>query len=238
VYPEARFGGFTRWDGAIAFLNRVHSLLPERGVVLDVGCGRGAAQDDACRWRQHLADLRGEDRRVIGIDVDVEAGRSNPIIDEFREIPASMRWPVDDASVDLALARSVLEHVPDPEAFFRELSRVLKPGGVFAAHTPNRFGYPAVVASLVPNRYHAKVVEKAQGDREEQDVFPTLFRCNTKRRLRSLCAEQGLDPYVYAWEAEPGYLSFSPFLYRVGAVVHRLIPQPMQSVLFVFARRP
>src|SRR6185436_11115149 len=109
-----------------------------------------------------------------------------------------------------------------PEAFFRELSRVLKPGGYFAAHTPNRFGYPAIIASLVPNRYHAKVVGKAQGDRDAEDVFPTVFRCNTKSRLRGLCARHGLECYVHAWEAEPGYLAFSPLLYRIGAVCHRL----------------
>ena len=236
TYPESCYGGFSRWDGTVAFLGRVHALAPTNGVVLDVGCGRGAAIDDPSPWRRQLADLRAPGRRVIGIDVDT-AGTTNPIIDEFRPIPSDMRWPVENASVDCAVARSVLEHVPDPEAFFRELSRVLKPGGYFAAHTPNRFSYPSIVASLVPNRYHASVVGKVQDSREEHDVFPTVFRVNTKRKLRSISDRHGLDCYVHAWEAEPSYLMFSPFLYRVGAIVHRLIPQPFQTVLFVWARK-
>lgn len=236
TYPETNFGGFSRWDGSVAFLNRVHAIAPETGVVLDVGCGRGAASDDTCAWRRRLADLRRPGRHVIGIDVDT-AGAANPIIDEFRPIAADMRWPVESASVDCAIARSVLEHVPDPQAFFRELARVLRPGGCFAAHTPNRFSYSSIAATIVPNRYHAKVVGKVQDSRAEHDVFPTVFRVNTKRKLRSVCAQHGLDCYVYAWEAEPSYLTFSPLLYRLGALVHRLIPQPFQTVLFVWARK-
>ena len=173
---------------------------------------------------------------MIGIDVDA-AGATNPIIDEFRPIPADFRWPVADASVDLAIARSVLEHVPNPESFFNELARVVKPGGYFVAHTPNRFGYPAIAAVLIPNRHHAKIVGYAQGDREEQDVFPTLYRCNTKGASRDLLESRRFDVAVHGWEAEPGYLAFSRTLFRVASWFHRLIPQPLQTVLFVYARK-
>lgn len=237
VYPESAFGGFSRWDGTLAFLNRVHALLPESGVVLDIGCGRGQASEDRCVWRRRLADLRAPGRRVVGIDVD-DAGVGNPIIDEFRPIRTDGSWPLEDASVDCAVARSVLEHVPDPEAFFAELARVLKPGGYFAAHTPNRFGYPAIAASIVPNRWHAEVVGTVQKGREARDVFPTYFRMNTAGKLRRLAARRGLDCAVHSWEAEPSYLAFSPLLYRIGAIGHRLIPAAFRTVLFVWMRRP
>lgn len=236
VYPERRFGGFSRWDGTLAFLNRVHALLPDAGTVLDIGCGRGEASEDRCAWRRKLADLRAPGRHVVGIDVD-PAGRANPIIDEFRPIAADFRWPVEDASVDCAVARSVLEHVPDPGAFFSELVRVLRPGGVFCAHTPNRWGYPALGASLVPNRLHAKVLGSMQADRQERDVFPTLYRMNTGRALRRLAVRHGLDCVVFSWEADPSYLGFSAIAYRIGALAHRLIPAPFRTVLFVWMRK-
>jgi SAM-dependent methyltransferase len=215
----------------------MHALLPERGVVLDIGCGRGQASEDRCVRRRQLADLRGAGRRIVGIDVD-EAAAANPLIDEFRPIRDIRAWPVDTASVDVAIARSVLEHVPDPDAFFAELVRVLKPGGIFAAHTPNRFGYASVAAAVISNRLHAKVIGFVQPGRQERDVFPTLFRMNSARRLRRLAVRHGLECVVHGWEGEPGYLSFSPLVYRIGAAPHRLLPPPLQSVLFVWMRKP
>ena len=39
------------------------------------------------------------------------------------------------------------------------------------------------------------------------------------------------------WTYIDPQIAFSPLLYRIGAVCHRLIPQPLQTVLFVFARK-
>jgi Methyltransferase domain len=39
------------------------------------------------------------------------------------------RLSLDSATVDVAVSLDVFEHVPDPDAGFRELARVLKPGG-------------------------------------------------------------------------------------------------------------
>jgi 2-polyprenyl-3-methyl-5-hydroxy-6-metoxy-1,4-benzoquinol methylase len=46
----------------------------------------------------------------------------------------------------------VFEHIEDPEWLARELLRIVKPGGLIAAFTPNKFGYFAVAARMVPNR--------------------------------------------------------------------------------------
>ena len=235
-YPEAAFGGFTRCDGTIPFLDRVHALLPARGRVLDVVCGRGQQSEDPCDHRRRLADLRGGERRVIGIDVD-PAAAANPFLDEFRRIDDVLRWPVEDASVDLAISVSVLEHVPEPDAFFDEVARVLKPGGVLCLRTPNKRSYPAVAARLVPNRFHARVVGTAQRDRKAEDVFPTVYRCNTARALRRQCRRHGLDHAVYSIEGEPSYLQFSPLLYRLFAVLHPLTPPSLRTTLFLFARK-
>ena len=58
-FPETAFGGFTRVDGAMAFYLRVDSLLSPDDVVLDVGCGRGAAAEDPVPSRRHLRVLKG-----------------------------------------------------------------------------------------------------------------------------------------------------------------------------------
>lgn len=236
TYPETAFGGFTRCDGTIPFLDRVHALLPDQGTLLDIGCGRGQQSEDPCVFRRQLHDLRGPGRRMIGIDVDPEAS-ANPYLDEYRRIDEVRRWPVDDASIDLAISISVLEHVPNPDAFFDEAARVLRPGGVLCLRTPNKRSYPSIAARLIPNRHHATVVGKAQRDRKAEDVFPTVYRCNTAGALRRQCRRHGLEHAVYSIEGEPSYLQFSPLLYRIFAALHPLTPPSLRTTLFLFARK-
>lgn len=45
--------------------------------------------------------------------------------------------PFPDASFDAALAHTVVEHLGDPLAAFREVRRVLKPGAVFGVRDPD-----------------------------------------------------------------------------------------------------
>jgi len=234
-YPETRFGGFTDIDGTIAFYQRVNALLREDFVVLDVGCGRGSCQDDPVPCRRHLRILRGKCRRVIGIDVDPVA-RTNPFIDEFRPI-AEGPWPVGDQSIDLCVCDSVLEHIADPPAFLAQCARVIKPGGLLCLRTPNRLGYVALAASLIPAGLHAKVLRKAQPTRQQEDVFPTHYRCNTVGKLKRTLRQCGFDACVYGYDAEPMYLSFSRLAYAVGVVYAKLMPHQLKNTLFVFAAR-
>lgn len=180
-YPEVRFGGFTDIDGTIAFYTRVNELIRVSSVVLDVGCGRGTYGEDPIRYRKGLRILTDKCAKVIGIDVDEHAAR-NPFVDEFHLIKGT-QWPVEGESVDVCLCDNVLEHVEHPEAFFSECRRVLKPGGYVCIRTPNVLSYFRLCARIIPNRFHGAVIRKVQAQRKEEDVFPTVYRCNTRRML-------------------------------------------------------
>lgn len=97
--------------------------------VVDVGCGAGFDSFIA-------AHLVGNGGRVIGIDMTPEmlrkaqraaeaAGLSNI---EFRKGVAEA-LPVDDKWADVVISNGVLNLCPDKLAVFREMYRVLKPGG-------------------------------------------------------------------------------------------------------------
>jgi SAM-dependent methyltransferase len=205
-------------------------------TVLDVGCGRGAAAD---RFENNPSEkcrvLKGVCKKVIGIDVD-EAGRQNPLIDEFRRIEGDC-WPVDSASIDLLMSDAVLEHVPDPDVFFAECQRVVKPGGLLCLRTANRWSYPSLASAIVPNRLHAKVLRVIQPGRQGKDVFPTYYRANSVRAVRRLLKRHQFDGCVYRHIAEPNYLGFSRWSYAFGVHLHRWLPSLFWAVLFVFARR-
>lgn len=235
-YPEAAFGGFSDQDGTVRFYQRVNAILQPRDVVLDVGCGRGAgAQEDPVAYKRALRTLKGKCARVIGLDVDA-AAQANPGLDEFRLLDTP-RWPVDDAQADLVLADFVIEHVRDPQAFFAECWRVLRPGGHLCVRTANRLGYVGIIARLVPERLHRRVLRVAQKERQAEDVFPTVYAANTVPALRRVLRQAGFRAVVYGVDAEPTYLGFSPILYRLGMWVHRLTPGMFKTCIFAFGRK-
>jgi SAM-dependent methyltransferase len=235
-HPEAEFGGFTELDGAIRFYARVRELLPADGVALDVGCGRGTQADDPVSVRRDLRILRGHCRKVIGIDVD-PAAEQNQFIDEFRLLAVHRPWPVQDASVDLALADFVVEHVTDPAAFFAEAARVIRPGGYFCIRTINVNSYLGLASRLVPSHLHRRALYRTHPGRAPEDIFPTVYRCNTSRRLTVALEQHGFDAVVYTSEDEPSYLSFNPLMYRLGLLHRRLAPRVMLIGLIGWARR-
>jgi SAM-dependent methyltransferase len=221
-------------DSAHVFLVTAQALAPHCELIAEVGCGRGVLvnyEHAGPAWQ----DLRGPGRRVIGIDIE-DAGVDNPVIDEFRLIGEDGRWPLDDASVDLAVSDFVLEHVTDPPAFVAELTRTLRPGGVFVARTVSRYSILAAAARLVPNRSHAKVLETFQPGREEQDVFRTAYKMNTRKDLAALfdqdfewaaASRTGLDRYLMPW----------PTVAKAALAVEQRLPRAAQQGLVLCARR-
>jgi SAM-dependent methyltransferase len=231
-YPETRLGGFSNVDGTVAFYNRVNALLTPYSVIVDIGCGRGAYSDDPVPYRRQLRILKGKCMSVIGIDV-AATGRGNPFLDEFRQIEGE-RWPVEDQSIDLCLADNVLEHVSDPDLFFSECHRILRDGGVVCIRTPNVFSYFGIISRLVPNPQHTTVLQKAKDRVNEQDVFPTLYRCNTLGKLRKTLAKHGFETMAYGYDAEPSYLSFGRFFYFLGVLHQRFAPSFLKVGIHAF----
>ena len=234
-YPESRIGGFTDLDGTIAFYTRVGVLTGPESVVLDVGCGRGEYAGDPVSVRRELRIFRGKCAKVIGIDVDPAAG-VNPFIDEFRPIELQ-RWRLDDESVDTCICDTVLEHVEDPDGFFAEAARVIRPGGHLCLRTPNVLSYVGLLSKLIPNKRHAAVLAKVQARRAAEDVFPTLYKCNTRARLRAMFRKHRFDASVYGYEAEPSYLSFSKLAYALGVLHQKFAPNALKVSLFAFGRK-
>jgi SAM-dependent methyltransferase len=98
-------------------------------VVLDLGCGAGTDLLIA-------AQMTGPSGRVIGVDMTASmlrrahASAREMCIDRV-ELHESMieELPLDDASADVVISNGVIDLVPDKDAVFDEIDRVLRPGG-------------------------------------------------------------------------------------------------------------
>ena len=98
-------------------------------VVLDLGCGAGTDLLIA-------AQMAGPSGRAIGVDMTpAMLDRARAGADALGlanvELHDSLieRLPLDDASVDVVISNGVIDLVPDKDAVFDEIDRVLKPGG-------------------------------------------------------------------------------------------------------------
>jgi SAM-dependent methyltransferase len=217
LYPEKRFGGYSQRDGAVRFHTRVNSLLSASSVVLDYGCGRGFHKEIATGFARELQLLRGRVKRVIGVDSDPVA-KQNPYLDEFRMIE-SETLPVDARSIDVCVCEWVLEHVANVDHFFLECARVIKPGGALCVRTPNMWHYSSLGASIVPFAYHSKIRQWLGQEHSDNDVFPTLYRCNTLGNCRRKLRNFGFQALIYRHRGESHLMGSGLLLGRIGKVI-------------------
>ncbi len=90
---------------------------------------------------------------------------------------------------------------------------------------------------MVPSRLHALMLRRAQPERKSDDVFPTVYRCNTRALLTATLAQHGFDAAVYTSEDEPAYLTFSALAYRLGLAHRRFAPRSILIGLVAWGRR-
>jgi SAM-dependent methyltransferase len=112
--------------------------LPLGGRILEVGCGRGVALPVLSRWLVP--------RELVGVDVDatlvdVATRRVRDQRLNARVLEADVRsLPIADGSFDMVIDFGTCYHVSGGTqgslAAMREISRVLRPGGLFIHETP------------------------------------------------------------------------------------------------------
>jgi SAM-dependent methyltransferase len=109
-----------------------HSLgrIEEAATVLDLGCGAGTDL-------LIVAQMVGPSGHVIGVDMTpgmlslaMASARAMGIADRAELHEALIEsLPLPDEEVDIVISNGVVDLVPDKDAVFAEIDRVLKPGG-------------------------------------------------------------------------------------------------------------
>jgi len=188
------------------FQSLIRTCVRPGDLVLDAGCGRETASAEFCSAGTY-----------IGVDLERPLVRRNTVQGNLESL--SLRTEC----IDLAISDSVLEHVASPSAVFGEIHRVLKPGGRFIFLTPNLWHYTALVAYLVPNRWHPWIVRQTEG-RNEVDTFPTLYRCNTAGAIRRYSHGRFRISRLQYLSQYPNYLNFNLALFALGCLYEKTLP--------------
>lgn len=90
-------------------------------------------------WVSHLpSDV--EFARVAGLGMNEEELRNNPRLTDLavHDLNAAPALPYEDASFDVALCAVSVQYLTSPVEVFREVGRVLAPGGTFAVTFSHR----------------------------------------------------------------------------------------------------
>jgi 2-polyprenyl-3-methyl-5-hydroxy-6-metoxy-1,4-benzoquinol methylase len=100
-------------------LELIKFLPSVNGAILDVGCGE-------MPYKPLIVNFNDRISSYIGLDIENPQYQSDKKPDLFWD---GNRIPLENSSVDCAMATELFEHLPDLETVLLEIMRVLKPGG-------------------------------------------------------------------------------------------------------------
>jgi SAM-dependent methyltransferase len=189
-YPKPRYEG-----GTLPFFRLCRSRIFPGAEILEIGSGPSNPS----------SEMLNSIGTVTGLDIDPDV-KSNRWLSKAYVFDGG-RMPFADESFDACSSDWVLEHVENPVEHFREVARVLRPGGLYCFRTPNLFHYVSLGSRLMPHSMHLKLANKLRSLSDNaHDPYPTWYRSNTRSKIKKLCAAAGLEmPSITMIEPEPSY---------------------------------
>ncbi len=151
--PAYRF----KWD---VYFDRLEELARSSQRFLDAGCG-----DNKTAY-----ELNGP-KLCAGLDAILPQPLGNAVRGTLEDLPFR------DEMFDLVGCRYVVEHLSDPEIVWRELHRVMQPGGRLLIQTVNTQSLLIRLSRGLGGRLR-RLVSRKRYARRDQDVFPVLDRFN------------------------------------------------------------
>jgi len=182
--------------------------------VCEIGAG---SSNNASKY---LCSISGH---VVGLDIDPEV-KQNKWLDEAH-VYNGRRFPYPDNHFDAVVSHYVNEHVENPETHCKEVSRVLVPNGKYIFRTSNLYHYVSSVARVTPHWFHVLVAGRLKNHPpSHHDPYPTYYRFNTRRRIRSLLGKSGFIVEVLEMkESYPSYGRASRILFYMFMAYERVV---------------
>lgn len=112
-----------------------HLVVEKKAVILDL----------MASWDSHIRDtLEGT---AIGLGLNETELAANGALSEYRihDVNKNPGLPFDKETFDVVICSMSVDYMTQPVAVFRDVARILKPGGMFLVVFSNRFFPPKVV---------------------------------------------------------------------------------------------
>jgi SAM-dependent methyltransferase len=207
--------------------------------ILDVGCGTGTMLG-------YLASYG----KAQGVDIDEEAVgycHERGLVDV--SLGEATNLPFDDAAFDLVTALDVVEHLDDDAAAFREMGRVLSPGGYLLVTVPaHRFMWGdqdevnmhkrRYVGAEVRDRLKATGFDVLRVSYMNAVLFPPIAAIRLLRRLQHRLRPRTTNESDFRFPA-PRPLNFLlALVFGAEAPIVRRVNIPIGVSILALARKP
>ncbi|MFX0139844.1 MAG: methyltransferase domain-containing protein [Candidatus Hodarchaeota archaeon] len=160
---------------------------------LDIGCGYGSLS---------LAFTNSK-IKIIGIDVDYDFSKFayhyiNHLCKKPNIVNATSNFlPFRENSFDFAVSSATFEHDPHPNFTFREVFRVLKPGGKFYILTPNKYDLRALIFKSDKDSSIKFRVKNLFKKLRKDYNFPYVYQLASLGLLKRKLFDAGFDHYEF-----------------------------------------
>jgi SAM-dependent methyltransferase len=201
-----------------AIYQTVGALLRERdasGVLADVGCGTGNL------W----GALGPRFSHCIGLDV-VRYDTLRAGIDFRAADLDGHELPLEDEEADVVAAVETIEHLENPRAFCRELTRAARAGGWIVITTPNQLSLLSLATLAVKHRFSAF----------QDSAYPAHRTALLEVDLRRIASESGLQDIEVRFTCR-GRVPFSAVHYP-DALARRFPRALSDNVVLIGRKRP
>lgn len=146
----------------------ISQSIPYHGLLLDVGCG------DAEMMSYLRANKPG--LKCYGIDVRKSLSGENVVKASCSNVPFK------NSTFDIIVMAAVIEHIENQEAVIRDISHLLKEGGIIVITTPNPlYSFPAKIAANLGLKYKEGYDNSVSMKRVKEILYKNGFSIKMSR---------------------------------------------------------